>query len=85
MYIASLINVFIVLNIILYIFIAEFDHPCTVNVEVFANDSEQSMTKFSLDLVSPMEYLFRSLSLDDQGKYVYIYVLFYVVALLIEK
>ena len=48
-------------------FITEFDHPCTVQVEVYCSDSDQSMAKFSLDLVSPVEYLFRKYSLDDNS------------------
>ena len=51
-------------------FVTDFDHPCTVHVEVHVNGSEQCLAKFSLDLVSPVEYLFRSLSLDDKGMHV---------------
>ena len=60
------------------IFITEFGHPCTVDVKVCANDSEQCLAKFSLDLVSPVEYLFRKYSLKDNGmsylQYISVYV-----------
>ena len=36
-------------------------------MEVYANDIEQCIAKFSLDLVSPVEYLFRKYSLDDNS------------------
>ena len=45
-----------------------YDHPCTVHVEVFAKGSDSSLAKFSLDLVSPVEYLFRKSSIDDDGE-----------------
>ena len=52
------------------LFITEFDHPCTVHVEVYTDGSEQYIAKFSLDLVSPVEYLFRKYSLDDDSTYI---------------
>ena len=39
-------------------------------MEVCANGSEQCLTKFSLDLVSPVEYLFRKYSRDNNSMYV---------------
>ncbi|XP_065898812.1 uncharacterized protein [Dysidea avara] len=42
-----------------------YDHPCTVQVEVFATGGDNSIAVFPLDLVSPVEYLYRKLSLDD--------------------
>ena len=53
--------------LIALLFITEFDHPCTVHVEVYTNGNEQCIAKFSLDLVSPVEYLFRKYSLDDNS------------------
>ena len=50
-----------------FIFITEYDHPCKVQVEVHVNDSEEIITSFTLDLVLPVEYLFRKLSLCDKG------------------
>ena len=50
-------------------FVAVYDHPCTVHVEVYVNDyhTEQCIAQFSLDLVSPVEYLFRKYSLDNNS------------------
>jgi len=45
-----------------------YDHPCTVHVEVFVTGSDSRIAMFSLDLVSPVEYLFRKLSLDDSSE-----------------
>jgi len=47
---------------------AGYDHPCIVQVKVFATGSDNSIATFSLDLVSPVEYIFRKLSLDNSGK-----------------
>ena len=48
----------------------EYDHPCTVNVSLHATIEEntENITEFSLDLVSPVEYLFRKFSANEFGK-----------------
>ena len=46
-----------------------FDHPCTAEVSVYAGGNDNSIAVFSLDLVSPVEYLFRKFTMDDSGEY----------------
>ena len=48
----------------------EYDHPCIVNVSLHAASEEhtEDITEFSLDLVSPVEYLFRKFSANEFGE-----------------
>lgn len=48
----------------------EYDHPCTVHVTLYANVEEdtEDIAEFSLELVSPVEYLFRKFSANEFGK-----------------
>ena len=55
----------------------EYSHPCTVHAMVYASykhteDATESsldfVTEFSLDLVSPVEYLFRKFSANEFGE-----------------
>ena len=49
----------------------EYDHPCTVDVSLHATISEEvteDITEFSLDLVSPVEYLFKKFSAKEFGR-----------------
>ena len=48
----------------------EYHHPCTVNVSLHATIEEctEDITDFCLDLVSPVEYLFRKFSANEFGK-----------------
>ena len=51
----------------------EYNHPCTVHAKVYGsygNTAAEDITEFSLDLVSPIEYLFRKFSANEFGKLV---------------
>ena len=49
----------------------EYHHPCTVHAELYAShmhEHTENITEFSLDLVSPVEYLFRKFSANEFSK-----------------
>ena len=49
---------------------SEHDHSCSVHARLYTITGEhvQTVAEFSLDLVSPVEYLFRKLSANEFGK-----------------
>lgn len=50
----------------------EYDHPCTVHGKLYANhEHTEDIAEFSLDLVSPVEYLFRKFSANEFGELVH--------------
>lgn len=48
----------------------EYDHPCKVVASLHASSEEmtEDITEFSIDLVSPVEFLFRKFSANESGK-----------------
>ena len=51
---------------ILYI---EHHHSCTVHARLYISGKQaQTIAEFSVDLVSPVEYLFKKFSANDLGK-----------------
>ena len=48
----------------------EYGHPCKVVASLYASSEEvtEDITEFSIDLVSPVEYLFRKFSANEFGK-----------------
>lgn len=47
----------------------EHDHSCTVHARLYTSgEHAQTIAEFSLDLVSPVEYLFRKFSANEFGK-----------------
>ena len=49
--------------------ITEYDYPCTVYAKLYASHQHrEEIAEFSLDLVSPVEYLFRKFSANEFGK-----------------
>ena len=47
-----------------------FIHPCTAEVSVYVGGYDNHIAVFSLDLVSPVEYLFRKFTMDDGGGFI---------------
>ena len=46
----------------------EYDHPCTIHAVLYAgHEHTEDITEFSLDLVSPVEYLFRKFFANEFG------------------
>ena len=47
----------------------EHDHSCTVHARLYTSgENAQTIAEFALDLVSPVEYLFRKFSANEFGK-----------------
>ena len=61
----------------MYVYSVEYSYPCMVRAAVYASYEHTEdatefsldfVTDFSLDLVSPVEYLFRKFSANEFGK-----------------
>ena len=54
----------------------EYNHPCTIHVKLYATGEqheEEDITEFSLELVSPIDYLFRKFSANEFSKMICTY------------